>query len=152
MNSKKRLAIDIALFIALLVANNPAWTGIAVHEWLSIAILVPLGLHLVINWEWTVRVAGRLFDRMLHMSSLNLVVDVALFVSAVTVMLSGLMVSRVALGALGLTVTPSAIWIATHAVSASATVALLFAHFALHWRWVARTIGLLSYTRQEASR
>jgi len=152
MNSKKRLAIDLALFVALLVANNPEWTGLAVHEWLSIAILIPLGLHLVINWEWTVRVANRLVDRMLQMSGVNLVVDAALFISAVTVMLSGLMVSQVALGALGLAATPSAIWMATHEVAATATVALLFTHFALHWRWVARTLGMLSYSRQGATR
>jgi len=152
MNSKKRLLIDLALFVALLVANNPAWTGIAVHEWLSIAIVIPLGLHLVINWEWTVHVARRLFDRLLHMSALNLVVDVALFVSAVAVMLSGLMVSHVITGALGLATTPSAIWAATHAVSASATVALLFTHLALHWRWVARTIESLSHGTREVAR
>jgi hypothetical protein len=152
MNSKKRLLIDLALFVALLVANNPAWTGIAVHEWLSIAIVIPLGLHLVINWEWTVAVSRRLIDRMLHMSAVNLIVDAALFVSAVTVLLSGLMVSQVASGAIGLAITPSAIWVATHAVSATATIALLFTHFALHWRWVARVLGQLTLTRQETSR
>jgi len=152
MNSKKRLLVDLALFAALLVANNPEWTGIAIHEWLSIAIVVPLGLHLVINWEWTLAVSRRLIDRMLHMSAVNLIVDAALFVSAVTVLLSGLMVSQVAAAAIGLSVTPSIIWVALHEISATATIALLFTHFALHWRWVARVLGQLALTRQEASR
>lgn len=150
MSVRSRLLIDVALFVALLVANNPAWTGIAVHEWLSIAIVVPLGLHLVINWEWTVRVAQRLFDRMLHMSAVNLIVDAALFVSSVAVMLSGLMVSRAIAGALGLAATPSVLWSAVHSVSASATVGLLLVHFALHWRWIARATKTASLSSQES--
>jgi len=150
MKVRDRLIIDVALFVALLVANNPAWTGIAVHEWLSIAIVVPLGLHLVINWEWTVRVTRRLLDRMLHMSALNLVVDAALFVSAVAVMLSGLMVSQAIAGALGMAAAPGALWAAVHSVSASATVGLLLVHFALHWRWIVRALKVPSLSGQES--
>ncbi len=56
MSRRSRFFIDFALLIGLLVANAPARTGIAIHEWLSIALVVPLLVHLVINWEWTVHV------------------------------------------------------------------------------------------------
>ncbi|NTU72365.1 MAG: DUF4405 domain-containing protein [Coriobacteriia bacterium] len=141
MTAKTRLALDVAMFAALLAAYNPAWTGLAVHEWLSIAIIVPLLFHLIINWEWTVRVASTFIDRLMHASRVNLVVDILLFVSTVAVMLSGLMVSQVALAAFGLAVTPGAIWVALHAVTADTTVFLLGTHFVLHASWVARVLG-----------
>lgn len=140
MSTSKRLALDVALFVAMLIANNPAVTGLAVHEWLSVAIVVPLLAHLVINWEWTARVANDFFARLFHASRLNFVVDGLLFVSAVAVMLSGLMVSQVVLAFLGISAAPGAVWVALHSASAGAVVALLLAHSALHWRWFARAI------------
>jgi hypothetical protein len=141
MSAKTRLAIDIVAFCALLAAYNPAATGLPVHEWISIAVIVPLLVHTVLNWEWTVRIAETFFDRLIHQSRLNLVVDSVLFVSSVTVMLSGLMISQVVAPSLGFAATPTAVWVALHAVSADATVALLLAHFALHWKWMARVLG-----------
>lgn len=141
MSARTRLYLDLGMFVALLAAYNPAFTGLAVHEWLSIAVVVPLLLHLVINWEWTVRITTSFLDRLFHASRLNLIVDATLFVATVAVMLSGVMVSQVALAAFGLSVTPSAAWVALHAVSADMTVVLLITHFALHATWFARVLG-----------
>ncbi len=136
MSPRSRLLLDVGMFAALLAAFNPAWTGLAVHEWLSLAVAIPLLVHLVINWEWTLRVLGSFVDRLFHATRLNLLVDVGLFVSSVAVMLSGLLVSQVISGALGIAVAPSSVWIAVHSVSADATIALLLVHLGLHWRWV----------------
>jgi len=145
MSARSRLLLDAGMFAAMLVAFNPAWTGLVVHEWLSLAVIVPLLIHLIVNWEWTVRVIERFAERLLHVSRLNLIVDAALFVSAVAVMLSGLMVSHVITGAAGITLSPSSLWVAVHSLSADATVVFLLLHFALHWRWVAHvTRKLLS--------
>jgi hypothetical protein len=150
MTARTRLGIDIGLFLALLLAFNPALTGLAVHEWLSIAIIAPLLLHLVINWEWAVRIFSKFLDRLMHASRLNLVVDALLFLSAVAVMLSGLLVSQVALAFLGIATAPSALWIALHAVSADTTIALLLLHFALHAKWVLRVLSLPSAAQRAA--
>ncbi len=136
MSARSRLLLDLGMFAALLVAFNPAWTGIAVHEWLSLAVAIPLLVHVIINWEATLRVISTFVDRLLHQSRLNILVDVALFVSTVAVMLSGFMVSHAIAGLLGITMTPNALWVAIHSLSADATIALLLVHFALHWRWV----------------
>ncbi len=142
MSARTRILLDLGMFVALLAAYNPALTGLAIHEWLSIALIVPLLFHLIINWEWTVRVAATFLDRLLHASRLNLVVDVLLFVSSVAVMLSGLMISQAILPLLGLTATPSAAWVALHAVTADTTMALLLGHFVLHASWAVRALGI----------
>jgi len=128
------------MFAALLAAFNPAWTGIAVHEWLSVAVFVPLLFHVIINWDWTMRVIETLAEKARTTSRINLVVDVALFVATVAVVLSGLMVSRAIAGLLGIVLTPSAIWVAVHSVSANAVIALLLVHFALHVGWIADVV------------
>ncbi len=137
MNARSRLLLDLGMFAALLAAFNPAWTGIAIHEWLSLAVAIPLLVHVIVNWEATLRVVERFVDRLFHTSRVNVLVDVALFVSTVAVMLSGLMVSQAIAGLLGLAVNPNPLWVAIHSLSADATIALLLVHFALHWRWVA---------------
>jgi hypothetical protein len=137
MSARSRLWLDLAMFAALLVAFNPAWTGLALHEWLSLAVAIPLLVHVIVNWEATLRVLEKFVDRLRHASAANLVVDSVLFVSTVGVVLSGVMVSRSIAGLLGLTTTPNALWVALHSFTADATIALLIVHFALHWRWLA---------------
>ena len=147
MSAGKRLALDAGLFIALLVAYYPARTGIAIHEWLSVALIVPLLMHLVINWDWTVRVISRFAERLRATSRPNLVADICLFVSAVALMLSGLMVSQSIAGVLEIAPAANAIWYALHSVTADLTVVLLLVHLGLHWRWIARVAGLLDTRR-----
>jgi hypothetical protein len=136
MSTRARLWLDLALFGALLVAYNPSWTGLAPHEWLCAAAIAPLLLHLVINWERTLTIARRFVEHVRHLPRLNLIVDSALFASAVGVTLSGFMVSQAIAGAFGVDVTPSSLWTSVHSFSADATIALLVVHFALHWRWI----------------
>ena len=70
-------------------------------------------------------------------------VDAALFVAAVTVMLSGLLISQSIARAFGITIVPNALWVSTHSWSADATILLLLVHFVLHWRWIASVAGKL---------
>lgn len=139
MTPRARLILDLALFAVLLVAYNPSWTGLAIHEWLCAAAVVPLLFHVITNWDWVLRVVHRFGERLRTMPRVNLVVDAGLFAAAVSVMTSGLMVSRAIAGAVGLTFAPDATWARVHSWSADATVALLLVHFALHWRWVVST-------------
>jgi hypothetical protein len=136
MTVRARLYLDLALFGAVFAAYNPAWTGLAVHEWVSVAAIVPLLFHVVVNWDQTLRILRRFAEIVRATPKLNLVVDAALFVAAVAVMLSGLMVSQAVAGAIGVTIVPSSLWITVHSISADATIALLLAHFLLHWRWI----------------
>lgn len=142
MNTYKRLVLDLALFGGFLAALSPGITGLAIHEWLSLALGIPALVHLVINWDWVVRIAKTFWAKLMSKSRLDFVVDVALFVSAVTVMVSGLAVSQSIAGALGLASTAGFAWHAMHSMSASATLFLLMGHFALHAQWFARAIRL----------
>lgn len=140
MSARARLALDAGLLLTFLVAFNPALTGISVHEWLSLAVIVPTLVHLVVNTDWVMHTAKRIVAKLREVSALNLAVDAALFVATVTVMLSGFMVSQVIASALGVTAVPSVTWHVVHSASATATIVLLLAHFALHLPWAIRVL------------
>jgi hypothetical protein len=151
MPARARLWLDLALFGALLLAYNPAWTGVAVHEWLCVALIVPLLFHVVINWDRTLAVIARFAQIVRITPKVNLVVDATLFVAGVTAMLSGLLVSQHVLRALGISVTPTLLWIHMHRWSADATMFLLLVHFGLHWRWILRVARKLGRPRLTAT-
>lgn len=136
MSVRGRLLLDLAMFGALLAAYNPGWTGLAWHEWISVAAIVPLLYHVVINWDKVLRVMTTFAEKLWHGSRLDLVVDSALFILAVTAMVSGLMISQVVAPVLGVHITPTAIWVSVHAWSADLSIILLLVHAVLHWRWI----------------
>ena len=150
MSARARLWLDLALFGALFLGYNPAWTGLAVHEWLCVITVVPLLFHVVVNWDQTLAILRRFAAIVRATPKINLVVDAALFVAAVTVMLSGLLISQSVARVFGITIVPSALWVSTHSWSADATILLLLVHFALHWRWIANAAGKLGRPRPQA--
>jgi hypothetical protein len=151
MTARTRLLLDLAMFGALLLAYNPVWTGLAVHEWLSVAAFAALLFHVIVNWDWTMQVVRRFSVLLKAMPRVNLVVDTALFVAVVGVMVSGLMVSAYVAPAIGLAVVPTRLWARVHSVTADATIALLLVHFVLHWRWIAKTARRLGRAAPSAA-
>jgi len=150
MTVRARLWLDLALFGALFVAYNPAWTGVAVHEWLCVVTIVPLLFHVIVNWDQTLQILRRFAELLKVTPRVNLVVDAALFVAAVTVMLSGLLISQSVARTIGITIAPDALWASTHSWSADASILLLLVHFALHWRWIVTVARKLGRPRPQA--
>jgi len=137
---RKRLAIDILFLTALVLAYEPSATGLSLHEWLCVAVALPALVHLVVNWDWVVRVSRTFSRRLRRASGLNLVVDTALFVTTVTVMLSGILISRVVSSVVGFVPTTDPAWYRVHSFSADAVMVIVALHLALHWRWFARAL------------
>ena len=143
MRARSRFLLDLVIACGLIAAYRPSWTGISLHEWVSIAIIVPLAVHLVVNWEWCVRIAKTFVQRLFHASRANFVVDASLLVASVAVMLSGVMVSPVP-SWFGFQPSQFLVWARLHAWSANAIIALFAVHAALHWRWIVATAKRLA--------
>ena len=140
MSARTRLLVDTVLLAAFVAAYYPFKTGLAIHEWLCLIVIIPSLVHLVVNWDWAQRAATKLFGRMRSTTRLNFAVDSALFVAVISAMLSGFLVSRVIGGALGYSASPLLIWHRVHSLSADATIVLALVHLGLHWRWVVRVV------------
>ena len=51
---KKNLAIDVAALAVFLAVANPALTGIGVHEWLGLGMLLVFFVHALLHADWAV--------------------------------------------------------------------------------------------------
>jgi hypothetical protein len=141
MSTKTNLLVDSLIFGGFLLAFEPRLTGIAVHEWFSLALAATLLFHVALHWDWVVQVATRFFRKLFHESRLNLALDLMLFLSFVLVMFSGILISRSVVNVLGLQLAESPAWRFLHAWSANACLILTGLHVALHWKWIVSTVG-----------
>ncbi len=132
--------IDLAIFATFVLVMDVPLTGLAVHEWLGIAIAIGLVVHLVQHTNWIVTTTRRIFSATSWRNRLNYLMMGALFVAFVAVVASGLIISEVALRWIGITTNPASFWVWLHLVSVSAVLWLTALHVALNWKWVATTV------------
>ena len=138
MTARERLALDLTVFAIVVAAANPVLTGIGLHEWLGMVLIVPALVHLIVNWEWVARAVSAFFGRIRTVARVNLIVDVGLFLSVIGVTLSGFMVIPGLASALGLQA--ATLWHPVHLITSDLTVGFTLLHFALHWKWVASVV------------
>lgn len=134
--NKTNLLIDSAIFLAFLIAMAPRFSGIAVHEWLSIAFAAAIVTHLLLHWNWLVGIAKNFFTRARWSSRLSYGLNLLLFISMTVVIFTGIMISEAALPQLGLHVASGGAWRRLHDISANLTVIIVGLHLAVHWQWI----------------
>jgi hypothetical protein len=137
--TKLKLVLDIAIFIAFLIAMDPRSSGIAVHEWLAVSALAAIVVHLLLSWDWIVQITKRFTNKMNSQTRINYILNWTLFMDVGLVMLSGLMISQAVIPSLGITLPQNFTWRSLHDFSANLFLALLGLHTALHWSWIADT-------------
>lgn len=135
--NKKNLVIDSLIFAAFLLMESPNLSGNTIHEWLGIALLATIVVHLLLHWSWITSVGKTFFKKLWHSSRLKFMLDILVFLSIITVSLSGLMISKTALPLLGITLGEAGgVWKELHKLAADASVLLIGLHFALNWKVV----------------
>jgi hypothetical protein len=145
--NKTNLLLDAGIFAAFLIAMEPHLSGVAIHEWLSLALAATIVVHLLLHWKWIVGVGAKFFKKLWNTSRLKFGIDTLLFVDFVAIMLSGIMISRSALPVLGIQITQANVqWRLLHSLSADAGIWLVGLHFALNWDWVVTTVKRIVIT------
>ena len=139
--TKVNLLVDFSIFVALLFAMEPHATGMAVHEWLGIAFGAAIVTHLLLHWQWIVETTKRIFSKIAAAQRINYILNILLFIDIVIVSFTGIMISRSALPALGITLSSGFQWRMLHTLSADASLALIGLHVALHWNWIVNAIS-----------
>lgn len=138
--NKINLMIDLAIFVAFLVAMSPHFSGVAVHEWLSIAFGAAIFVHLLLHWDWIVGITRSFFKKARWSARTNYVLNALLFIDITIVIFTGLMISENALPLFGIQTVRGGIWHVLHATSANLSLVLLGLHVALHWDWIVSTM------------
>jgi hypothetical protein len=126
---------DAVLFVGYTLAYSYSFTGIGIHEWLGIGLGVALLLHITLHWDWVIRTTKRMLDPRGH-DKIIWVVNVALLLGMTMCVLSGVLISRVALPFLGITPLGGPFWTRLHDLTAEVTLGLVPVHAALRWRWI----------------
>src|SRR5215213_2578063 len=122
------LIVDSAIFLAFLVAMAPHFSGIAVHEWLSIAFGAAIITHLLLHWQWLVEVTKRFFGKAQWAARINYILNLLLFIDITLVIFSGLMISEVALPLVGIQLAQSGSWRGIHGTTADLFLVLVGLH------------------------
>ncbi|HEU5103779.1 MAG TPA: DUF4405 domain-containing protein [Roseiflexaceae bacterium] len=134
--NKTNMIVDIAIFVAFLVAMAPHFSGMAIHEWLGIAFGAAIITHLLLHWQWLVQVTKRFFGKLQWSARINYVLNALLFVDITVIIYSGLLISEVALASLGLDLGQGGVWRGLRKTSANLFLPLVGLHVALHWHWI----------------
>jgi hypothetical protein len=130
--------IDAIVCVAYLVVANPSVTGLAVHEWAGTGVLVVFVVHTAVNLDAVLAVLRRQASRA---GVANIVLDAALLVAFMVATVSGIMVSRHILPALGFVAPGYFFWNPLHSISAKVVLALLVVHIVAHIRWLLSLTG-----------
>ncbi|MEG1435545.1 MAG: DUF4405 domain-containing protein [Gordonibacter sp.] len=139
----KNLVIDGVVLIIYLVVANPAITGIGLHEWLGLGIVVVFFIHCLVHYDWIIDVLKGIAISPSLARQGNLLLDLVTFVMFVVVTVSGIGISSAVLQAFGLYAGGYYFWDPLHSISAKVLLALLLVHVVVHWKW------FLSFFKQE---
>jgi hypothetical protein len=135
--TKTKLWIDVLIFIVFLVTMDPRTSGLAIHEWLSLSVVAAMIVHLLLNWDWITEITSRFLGKLGGQNRINYIVNWLLFIDGTLIMISGIMISEVALPVLGIKLPMGFAWRSLHDMSANIGLILLGIHTALHWSWIA---------------
>jgi cytochrome b len=131
-------------------------TWIDLHNWVGLAMLAGVTLHLVLHWKWITCVSRRYFKKLARQARINFSLNSLLFVAFFLVNISGLIVWLVLpsggyqggrnpfYNATIFTLTRHG-WKDLHLWVGLALIVILTIHLVLHWQWV--TCVARRYTR-----
>jgi len=142
------MVLDTSTFIAFILAMQPHGTGVPIHEWGSIALSVAIIAHLVLHWDWISGITRKLLGRLPAETRFSYVLNLLFYIDMTLIILSGLLISKSVLPALGLQVDEHAgPWRRLHGLSADAGIIILALHVAVHRKWIASSFKRYVWNR-----
>ena len=110
------LALDYVLLVLLLLLFAPRMTGLVIHEYLGIALIVPVILHLLLSWTW--------IANSLRNFNVNVALNVLLFILVVIAIVSGVMLMDI----------DDRVWRKLHNLPLNLLEVAIGLHIAMNWR------------------
>ncbi|HEV8123850.1 MAG TPA: DUF4405 domain-containing protein [Gemmatimonadales bacterium] len=136
LRNRLSLWLDSLLFLAVCVLMVTDFTGIPIHEWLGIALIPALLLHLLLQWPWIATRTRRLPEPRKGRLRVNYAINLLLFLSMVATIQSGLVISRVAIPSFVSGWLGDRRWGQVHGWASSALLLMIGLHLALNWDWI----------------
>jgi hypothetical protein len=132
------IVVSAALFISFLTAMFLDVTGLEVHQWLGLAIVVMAIAHLLAHRRWVQVMTHHFLAGATGRGIWMYLVDVVLGAGFLAIAFSGVLISSWL--SLGYDYGQYMGWRNIHVVSSVLTLALVVLKVGLHWKWVANTV------------
>ena len=132
--TKLLLMLDLILFVSIGVLVEPL-LSLAVHEWLGLAMIPLIVIHILYAWQWIVVTLGRLGATRAWRLRINALLNTLLFITFVVTLFSGAMTSFIALPALGIPSGNFESWRDLHNQWSLYVQILVGLHIAMNWSW-----------------
>jgi hypothetical protein len=141
------LWLDISLLISVCALEHVPFTGLILHEWLGVAIVVMIVAHLLLSWAWIASTTPRLISGASHRTRFNYFLNVCLFACMTAAVFSGILISQHAVPALtgqsAKDLQLSFQWDRVHDQSSNLVVLFAILHLAINWDWLSAAIRRL---------
>lgn len=134
LRHRTAIYLDVVLLLAFLTLLSPRLTGLPVHEWLGLTLLLFVVVHLLLSWRWIAAGTKGVVTKSSRRSRVNYALNWLLFALIVLEIASGVAISAVALPFLGITTINDRAWRALHNQALNFTHIAVGLHVAMNWK------------------
>ncbi len=138
-NNKLNWILDFLILAGFLISFFIDLTGLAVHQWLGVAVFILIVIHLINHWGWVEAVLSRFFGKTSPRARLYAAIDLLLLFGFVMIVETGLVISTW----LNLTLNDFNTWVELHTYFSIGSLILTMIKIGLHWRWIVTVAGKL---------
>lgn len=136
LHRKFLLWLDSILLFLFLLTLSPRLTGLPLHEIIGIVFIVPVIIHLLVAWRWILNALKQFFKKSKQRLRFNFVLNALLFIAVIIQIVSGIVISQVALPFYGIHTINDASWRFLHNQTSTAMMLIVGFHLALNWNWI----------------
>src|SRR4051812_18533327 len=131
-----KIVLDLMMAITFLLLMNPrVLDGLPFHEIAGVIIGAAILVHIGLNFRWVITTTKKIVDPKLPKKTrFSFMLNILLLISMATVIITGILISRVVFPSLAIQGGHSIRGI--HGLSADATLALVGLHIGVHWQWI----------------
>ncbi len=130
------VCLDTALLVIFILLLSPRMTGLPLHEILGSIFFIPILIHLLIAWPWIQAATRKFFKTATRRTRFNFFLNTVLFILMITELVSGFVISQVALPNLGINTINDRLWRSVHNYPLNLVVLFAGLHIAINWGWI----------------
>jgi hypothetical protein len=131
--------LDITLLVSVCALQTVSFTGLVIHEWLGIAMVGMVLVHLLLAWSWIATQSRRFFRLQSLRERINYFLNLCLFAAVTAVIFSGILISQKAIPTLTGAPVASVMdwrWDTLHNQFSQNVLLLSGLHLAINFDWV----------------
>ena len=140
--------LDVTLLVSVCALQTVRFTGLVIHEWLGLAMVVMVFAHLLLAWSWIATQSRRFFAVQSARERINYLLNLMLFAVVTAVIFSGILISQKAIPTLTGTKAASDMdwrWDVLHNDFSAALLILSGFHLAINWDWALAAVQKLLF-------